>query len=154
MNSEQNDDKIEEWYNEKELHDWIANQLLFYCNAFSIHQSIIIIMNNASIHVNSRIRKIIETHNCQMRYFFSIFSRFQSYKTYFFRSQGEWFHIEFENILTIWKTWIKRHFTEFWPFFHENFEDWLRYVIKKSKYNTYAKQHFKHSTYGRIIFED
>ena len=44
----------EGWFNGEELYDWIANQLLPHCNAFPAHRSVII-MNNASIHVNSRI---------------------------------------------------------------------------------------------------
>lgn len=142
------------WFNEKELYDWIANQLLPHCNAFSAHQSIII-MNNVFIHVNFRIEEMIETHGCQVRYLFSYFLDFNSIEFIFSVLKVSAFAFEFEldNLLTIWKIWIRRHFTEFWPFFDGNFGDWLRYAIRRSKCNTYAKQHFKHSTYGRIIFE-
>ena len=42
---------------------------------------------------------------------------------------------------------------ETWPLFEGDFGDWLRYAIRRSKCDTYAHQHFKHSTYGRIVFE-
>lgn len=87
--------------------------------------------------------------------FFFIFSRFRFNRIYFFCSKSECFHIwtwRF-NLLTIWKTWIKQHFTKFWPLFDGNFGNWLKNVIKQSKCNTYAEQHFKHSTYECIIFE-
>lgn len=51
------------------------------------------------------------------------------------------------------KAWIQKHFTETWPLFESTFEKWLRYAIQRSECDTYAFQHFKHSTYGRMIFE-
>ena len=57
----------EGWFNGEELYDWIANQLLPHCNAFPASRSVII-MDNASIHVNPRIKEIIEAHGCQVRY--------------------------------------------------------------------------------------
>ena len=37
-----------------------------------------IIMNNVFIYVNLRIKEVIETHDCQMRYFLSYFLDFNS----------------------------------------------------------------------------
>ena len=141
-----------EWFNEKELYDWIANQLLSQCNAFSVSRSVII-MNNVSIHVNPRIKKIIEGHDCQVRYLPPYSPDFNPIELTFAVLKICEFTCKWDSSLIVWKTWIRRHFTESWPLFEGNFEDWLKYAIKRSKCDTYATQHFKHSTYGRIIFE-
>ena len=57
----------EGWFNGDELYDWIITQLLPHCNAFPAPRSVII-MDNASIHVNPRIKEAIEAHGCQIRY--------------------------------------------------------------------------------------
>lgn len=67
-------------------------QFLSHCNISLTHQSMII-MNNIFIHVNFRIKEVIEAHNCQMRYFFSHFFQFQFDRIYFFCFKSECLHI-------------------------------------------------------------
>jgi hypothetical protein len=57
----------ENYYNEDEFYNWIINDLLPHCNAFSARHSVIIMNNNAE-HVNSRIKNAIETRDCHVKY--------------------------------------------------------------------------------------
>ena len=40
-----------------------------------------------------------------------------------------------ELSLSILKTWIRRHFHQIWPHFKGSFGDFLRYAIKRSRYD-------------------
>ncbi len=51
----------EDWFNNKTFFQWLTDELLSLCSFFSILKSIII-MNNASIHCNSWIKKLIILH--------------------------------------------------------------------------------------------
>ncbi len=53
------------WFNDKTFFWWLADELLSLCSSFSISRSVII-MNNANVHCNSRIKELIISHECQI----------------------------------------------------------------------------------------
>ncbi len=55
------------WFNAKIMLRWILDRLLSHCNAFFVRRSIIV-LNNASIHVNSRIEEIIKVYDYETWY--------------------------------------------------------------------------------------
>ena len=55
------------WFNAKIMLRWILDKLLPHCNVFLVRRNIIV-LNNASIHVNSRIEEIIKAHDCETWY--------------------------------------------------------------------------------------
>ncbi len=55
----------EDWFNDETFFWWLADELLSLCSFFSISRSVII-MNNASVHCNSRIKELIISHECQI----------------------------------------------------------------------------------------
>ena len=57
----------EDWFNDKTFFQWLADELLSLCSFFSTSKSVII-MNNASVHCNSRIKELIISHECQISY--------------------------------------------------------------------------------------
>ena len=126
-----------DWFNAKYFYDWIVNQLMFYCNVFFVSRNVII-MNNVTIHINARITKIIEQHDCQVRYLLSYFFDFNSIELSFF----------------VLKTWVKRHFHETWSNFESDFETFLSYAITRSRCDRFAMKHFKHIAYERLRFQD
>ncbi len=86
------------WFNDKTFFRWIADELLSLCSFFSTLKSVII-MNNASVHCNHRIKELIISHECQISYlsrwidnlsliwmsdaiFVSLLIKLQSYKTH------------------------------------------------------------------------
>ncbi len=57
----------EDWFNDETFFQWLADELLSLCSFFLISKSMII-MNNASVHCNSRIKELIISHECQISY--------------------------------------------------------------------------------------
>ncbi len=57
----------EDWFNDETFFQWLADELLSLCSLFSTSRSVII-MNNASVHCNSRIKELIILHECQISY--------------------------------------------------------------------------------------
>ena len=57
----------EGWFNGEAFFRWLADELLPLCSLFSTPKSVII-MNNASVHCNSRIEELIISHECQISY--------------------------------------------------------------------------------------
>ncbi len=57
----------ENWFNDETFFRWIADELLPLCSFFSTSKSVII-MNNASVHCNRRIKELIISHECQISY--------------------------------------------------------------------------------------
>jgi len=57
----------ENWFNDETFFRWLADELLPLCSFFSTSRSVII-MNNASVHCNSRIEELIISHGCQISY--------------------------------------------------------------------------------------
>ncbi len=55
------------WFNDETFFRWLADELLSLCSLFSTSRSVII-MNNASVHCNSRIEELIISHKCQISY--------------------------------------------------------------------------------------
>ncbi len=55
------------WFNDETFFQWLADELLSLCSLFSTSRSVII-MNNASVHCNSRIEELIISHECQISY--------------------------------------------------------------------------------------
>ena len=126
----------EGWYNAEEFYDWIVNQLMPHCNAWPAHRSVIV-MDNASVHTNPRIQEAIEAHGCQVRYLPPYSPDFNP----------------IELTFSVLKAWVRRHFHEIWPSFEGDFGGFLEYAVRRSRCDRFPKEHFRHSTYGRIIFE-
>jgi len=57
----------EGWFNDEAFFRWLADELLSLCSFFPASRSVII-MNNASVHCNSRIEELIISHGCQISY--------------------------------------------------------------------------------------
>ena len=57
----------EDWFNDETFFRWLADELLSLCSFFSTSRSVII-MNNTSVHCNSRIEELIILHECQISY--------------------------------------------------------------------------------------
>ncbi len=123
----------ENWFNDETFFRWLADELLPLCSLFSTSRSVII-MNNASVHCNSRIEELIISHECQMWYL-SLYS--SNYNL-------------IELIFSVLKIWVRRHFDETWLHFEDIFDDFLHYAVERSECDRYSRQHFKHSDY---IFE-
>ena len=126
----------QDWFNVEKFYDWLLHQLLFFCNFFFASRNVII-MNNVTIHTNFRIKKIIEQYDCQVRYFFSYFSDFNSIELSF----------------SVLKVWIRQHFHEIWSDYDDDFENFLKYAVRKNQCDRFSKKHFKHTMYDRFIFE-
>jgi len=94
-------------------------------------------MNNASVHVNSRIEKIIKAYDCEVRYLPPYSLDFNSIELSF----------------SVLKAWIRRHQNTIWLAFLGNFDAYLRYAIRKSRCDRFAHKHFRHSVNERYIFE-
>jgi hypothetical protein len=116
------------YYNLDNFEQWITNELLSHCNVYSTSRNVII-MNNVNVHYNSRIRKIIETYKCRVKYLFLYSSNYNLIELSF----------------SMLKTWLRRNFHESWSHFEEIFEDFLKYAINKSQCDRFVKEHFKHS---------
>ena len=59
--------ETESWFNDETFFRWLADELLSLCSLFSTSRSVII-MNNTSVHCNSRIEEFIISHECQISY--------------------------------------------------------------------------------------
>jgi transposase len=57
----------ESYYNGDDFYNWIINDLLPLCNVYPARHSVII-MDNNSEHVNSRIQDTIEARDCRLKY--------------------------------------------------------------------------------------
>ncbi len=115
---------------------WILDELLPYCNAYPARRSVIV-LDNASIHVNPRIEEIIKAHGCEVRYLSPYLSDFNPIELSF----------------SVLKAWIRRHQNILWLIFPDTFGDYLRYAVRKSRCDRFAHEHFRHSAHGRYIFE-
>ncbi len=54
-------------FNGEAFFRWLADELLPLCSPFPAPRSVII-MNNVSVHCNSRIEELITSHGCQISY--------------------------------------------------------------------------------------
>ena len=126
-----------DWFNVEYFYDWIINQFMSHCNVFFASRSVII-MNNATIHINARITKTIEQHDCQVRYLPSYSLDFNSIELSFF----------------VLKAWVRRHFHETWSSFESDFEAFLSYVVTRNRCDRFVMKHFKHIAYERLIFQN
>lgn len=109
--------------------------MLLYYSVFSAHRNIIVI-NNASVYCNSRIEKVIRQYEYEIRYLPFYLSDFNLIELSF----------------SVLKAWVRRYFHELWPLFQGDFDDFLRYAVRRSRCDRFAKKHFRHSV-GGYIFE-
>lgn len=58
-----------------------------------------------------------------------------------------------EPNFNVLKAWVRRHQNTIWLAFPSNFGAYLRYAVRKSRYDRFAHKHFRHSANGRYIFE-
>ena len=82
----------EGWFSAEAILRWILDELLPHCNAFPAHRSIVV-MDNASIHINSRIEEVIKAHGCKVRYLPPYSPDFNPIELSF----------------SVLKTWVRRH---------------------------------------------
>lgn len=115
----------------------ILDKLLPYCNAFPAQRSVIVLYN-ASIHVNPRIEEVIKAHGCEVRYLPPYSPDFNPIEVSF----------------SVSKAWVRRHQDTLWPTFPGTFGGYLRYAVRRSRCDRFAHIHFRHSAYGRYIFEE
>ena len=94
-------------------------------------------MDNASFHCNPRIQEAIEAVGCEVKYLPPYSPDFNPIELSF----------------SVLKAWVRRYFQEMWPLFAGDFGEFLRYAIQRSRCDRFVVKHFKHSTYGRLIFE-
>ena len=115
-------------YNDDDFYDWIVNQFLSHCNVFSISHNVIV-LNNFNVHLNVRVIQTIEKYNCKIR-FLSFYSSNYNF-------------IEF--IFSILKIWMRRHFRFLRRIFENNFETFLRHVLKINDCDKFVVEHFRHN---------
>ena len=127
----------EGWSNAEAMLRWILDELLPHCNAFPAQRSVII-LDNASIHVNPRIEEVIKAHGCEVPYLPPYSPDFNPIELSF----------------SILKAWVRRHQDTLWPTFAGTFGDYLRYAVRRSRCDRFAHKHFRHSALGRYIFEE
>ena len=142
----------EGWFNDETFFRWLADELLSLCSFFSASRSVII-MNNASVHCNSRIEELIISHECQISYSIclvelTIYHWYECQMRYLPLYSSNYNLIEL--IFSVLKTWVRRHFDEIWLHFEGIFDDFLHYAVERNDCDRYSRQHFKHSGY---IFE-
>lgn len=94
-------------------------------------------MDNASSHTNDRIQEAIEAYGCIVKYLPPYSPDFNPIKLSF----------------SVLKAWVRRYGTEIWPTFDGDFGEFLRYAVMRSQCDRFATHHFRHSTYGRLVFE-
>ena len=59
-----------------------------------------------------------------------------------------------ELSFSVLKAWVRRYFHKAWPQFQGNFGDFLRYAVRRSRYDRFARAHFKYSAGGYIFKAD
>jgi transposase len=128
----------EGYYNGDDFYNWIINDLLPLCNAYSARHSVIIMDNNFG-HVNRRIQDAIEARGCRVKYL-PLYS-------------PDYNPIELS--FSVLKAWMRRHFHEMWPRYDGSFGEFLRCALDRSQCDQFATKHFKHSAGegGGYIFE-
>ena len=94
-------------------------------------------MDNANIHCNARIKVAVEQHGSQVRYLSSYSSDFNPIELSF----------------SVLKAWVRRHFHELWSTFEGDFDAFLSYAVYRSRCDRFAMEHFKHTTYERLLFQ-
>jgi transposase len=127
----------ENYFNEDVFFEWIIDDLLLHCNVYSTSHSVII-MKNCSIHVNSRIRETIETHDCRVKYLFSYSSDYNSVELSF----------------SVLKTWVRRHYHQIWSSYESTFKEFLKYAVEMSRCDQFAKTDFRCNVEDYIFEEN
>lgn len=127
----------EGWFNAEAFFRWIINELLPHCGVFPIHRSIIII-DNASVHCNPRIEEVIRQHGCEVRFLPPYSPDFNPIELSF----------------SVLKAWVRKYFQDLWPHFQGDSGDFLRYAVRRSRCDRFAKGHFRHSAEGYIFEAD
>ena len=94
-------------------------------------------MNNLNVHTKVLIRKIIETHDCLLRFLFFYFFDFNF----------------IELIFNLLKIWMRRHYRQLWSLFNNDFEIFLTFVIETNECDKKIWQHFKFNA-ENYVFED
>jgi transposase len=122
------------FYNNEEFYDWVNEDLLPLCSPFPGPRSIIC-LDNLSIHINDRIRELVESHGCLL-WFLPPYS--PDYNP-------------IELTFSVLKAWMRRHFPRLRSTFAD-FGTFLIYAVEHSQCDRFAVEHFKHSA-GGYVFE-
>ena len=118
----------EGWFNGESYYRWIVDELLSYYNPFPDPRNFIV-MDNVAIHVNPRIEEAIRQHEYEIRYLPPYSPDFNS----------------IELTFSVLKAWIRRHFHQVWPHFDGSCGEFLRYAIRRSHCDQFARRHFNHT---------
>ena len=122
------------WFNKETFQSFIKYRLLPLCNPFPGPRSVII-LDNAGIHTDPELERIVEAEGCLLRYL----------PAYSPDLNPE------ELTFSVLKGWMKRHFREYWPSWGGDFGSFLSFAINASKCDQFPRQHFKHT--GAYLFE-
>jgi transposase len=124
------------YYNGEELYQWVINGLLPYCNAYPGPRSVIC-LDNASVHVDVRIRQAVEAKGCLIHYLPPYSPDYNA----------------IELTFSVLKAWMRRHWRSLRPQFQGDFEGFLRYAVNVSGCDRFAKEHYRHACNGWYRFE-
>ena len=109
------------YYNKEDILDWLIDRLLSLCNEYLGERSIIV-LNNVSVHVDSRIVEAIQIKDCLVKYLSPYSSDYNS----------------IELLFKVLKIWMRRHFEIFRHVFQNDFKRFLRYAVENSDCDRWA----------------
>ena len=118
----------EGYFDNEAFFNWINNDLLPHCNAYSASRSVIV-LDNVSTHLKNRIREVVEAKGCLIKYL-PPYSPDLS---------------PIELTFDLLKAWMRRHWRALRDQFQGDFKGFLRYAVQVSDCDSKAKQHFTYS---------
>ena len=124
------------YYNTEAFLEWVIEELLPQCSPFPMPRSVIC-MDNVNVHIDPRIRQVIEEKGCLIRYLPPYSPDYNP----------------IELTFSMLKAWIRRHFRHLRRLFDGDFGGLLRYAVRESGCDQKAREHFGHSAGGLYRFE-
>lgn len=124
------------YFSQEAFFQWVANELLPQCNAYPAPRSVIV-LDNVSSHIEQRLKDEIEGRGCRIKFLPPYSPDYNP----------------IELTFAVLKAWIKRNFWREWPVFVGDFGAFLRYAVRQSDCDGFARQHFRHCAGGGYIFE-
>ena len=124
------------FFNDDQFYQWIINELLFHCNAWSSSRNVIC-FDNFNIHTNERMRETIETHDCLIRFLL------------FYSSNYNFIELTFDLL----KKWMRKHWRSFKKLYRNDFIKFLRFVVEQNECDKKSYEYFKFNA-NDYIFEN
>ena len=122
------------YYSKEDILDWLIDRLLLLYNEY-LRERNIIVLDNVSVYVDPYIIKAIQAKGYLIKYL-PLYS--PNYNL-------------IEVIFSVLKAWMRRYFKAFRYVFQDDFEGFLRHIIKNSRYDRFAVEHFRYSAAGYIF---